>query len=141
VQKAATSPAKPFESFREDATTNSGQANKEKKKLYFWTTNAAFAEAELRRLLAGVTAVREHFSIKPCYGAHPDKVKLLMVKARGCPTMFIKEVPADWRLYQAMYRECATSLGLDPTEKLLYKGEGKAQLSERMSVEIMKQSP
>ena len=52
--------------------------------------------------------------------------------ARCCPTVFIKEVPADWRLYQVMYKECATSLGLDPTEKVLYKGEGKAQVSERM---------
>jgi len=140
LQKAATSPAKPFESFREATTldTNSGQANKEKKKLYFWTTDAAFAEAELRRLLAGVTEVREQFGIKPCYGASPDKVTLLMVKARGCPTMFIKEVPEDWRLFQAMYEECARSLGLDPTEKVLYKGEGKAQLCERMRVEIMK---
>ncbi len=52
--------------------------------------------------------------------------------------MFIKEVPADWRLYQAMYEECARSLGLDPTEKVLYKGEGRAQVSERMRVEILR---
>ena len=52
--------------------------------------------------------------------------------------MFIKEVPEHWELYQAMYSECATSLGLDPTERLLYKGEGRAQLCERMRVEIMK---
>ena len=141
MQKAKISPTRPFESFREDATTDA-QANrdKERKKVYFYTTDAAFAEAELRQLLAGVTEVREQFGIKPCCGASPDKVTLLMVKARCCPTVFIKEVPADWRLYQAMYKECATSLGLDPTEKVLYKGEGKAQVSERMRVEIMKHS-
>jgi hypothetical protein len=82
--------------------------------------------------------VREHFSITPCYGATPDKVTLLVVKARGCPTMCVKEVPEDWRLYQAMYEECAKSLGLDPTAKLLYTGEGKAQVCERMRVEIMR---
>ena len=134
VEKAEASPARPFESFR------GGQANKEKKKIYFWTTNAARAEAELRRLLARVTDVSEHFSIKPCYGASPDKVTLLVVKAKGCPTMCIKEVPgysgncnfAKWQLYQAMYTECAKSLGLDPTKKLLYKGEGQAQVCERL---------
>ena len=60
--------------------------------------------------------------------------------------MCIKEVPgysgncnfAKWQLYQAMYTECAKSLGLDPTKKLLYKGEGKAQVCERLRVEIMK---
>ena len=52
--------------------------------------------------------------------------------------MFIKEVPAEWQLYQAMYEECAKSLGQDPTNKLLYKGEGKAQVCERIRVEITK---
>jgi len=82
--------------------------------------------------------VSEHFSIKPCYGASPDKVTLLVVKAKGCPTMCVKEVPSEWRLFQAMYEECAKSLGQDPTEKLLYKGEGKAQVCERIRVEIIK---
>ena len=37
-----------------------------------------------------------------------------------------------------MFSECAKSLGLDPSKTILYKGEGKAQVCERMRVEIMK---
>jgi hypothetical protein len=138
LQRANETPTKPFESFREHATTNTEQINREKQKLYFYTTCCAFAEAGLRKLLKGVTEISEQFSIVPCYGASPDKVTLIIVKARGCPSMCIKEVPVDWELHQDMYAECARSLGLDPSKKILYKGEGKAQVCERMRVEIMK---
>jgi len=137
LQKAKQTPTKPFESFRQDAPSIQ-QKDKEKQKLYFYTNSCAFAEAELRELLKGVNEISEQFSIKPCYGASPDKVAAIIVRAKGCPTICIKEVPIDWKIYQDMFSECAKSLGLDPSKKILYKGEGKAQVCERMRVEIMK---
>ena len=52
--------------------------------------------------------------------------------------MIINEVPREWGLCQAMYTECAALLGLDPTKKLMYKGEGPAQVCERLRVDITK---
>ena len=68
--------------------------------------------------MKGVNEISEQFNIKPCYGARPDKVAAIIVRAKGCPTICIKEVPVDWKIYQDMFSECAKSLGLDPSKKI-----------------------
>ena len=138
LQIAKENPKAPFKSFRENALPKRSQKDKEKQNIYFYTYSCAWADADLRKLLKEVTDVFEYFSIKPCYGPNPDKITAIVVKAKQCPTIFIKEVPHNWKIYQDMYSECAKSLGLDPEVKMLYKGEGKAKVCERMRVEIMK---
>ena len=59
-----------------------------------------------------------------------------MVTAAGCARLIVRSVPKDYAMCQAVFSTAVEFLRLDPTKQLVYKGEGKSQVMERLRLEV-----
>ena len=81
-------------------------------------------------------AAETKFSMTLLYGSSPDDPTTLIVTARDCAKLIVRKVPRDYEMCQAIFKTATEELKLDATKQLVYKGESKSQVVERVRLVV-----
>ena len=110
--------------------------NKERNKprVYFYScTDLTYHYSRLRDINA---TAETKFSVTLLYGSSPEKPTTLVVTARDCAKLILRKVPKDYKMCQAIFKTATEEWKLDATKQLVYKGESKSQVTERMRLVV-----
>ena len=133
-----------FDQFKVERKRNGVRAKGAMKKVYMYLS-AGRTSAELHSVAMLEQALRaaqrdmgdKSFSMRPLYNKSPDIPQALLIDAKDCPPILVKEVPREAEFLQSFWRKAAEVLQLGPAA-LVYRGESKSAVCERMRLEISK---